>query len=142
MPDSNRKEALEQLLAQDAPIPTEKYQEYRMQLDMRLMNTARMERNARWTIIGLWIASFTAVPILVYLGNSWPVGMPFLTFVPTALFIAATVETVSYFVRYRPALARARDERQTEMLRELDRKVSELSRRLDAQQAKPGTAEP
>lgn len=141
MSDTNRKEALEKLLAQDAPIPTEKYQEYRMQLEMTLMNTARMERNARWTMVGLWIASFTIVPILVYLAKFWPDGIPFLTFVPTALFVAATVETVFYCVRYRPALTRARDERQTEMLRELDRKVSELSRRLDAQQATPGRAE-
>ena len=54
------------------------------------------------------------------------------------LVVAAGVETFAWIIRYRPAVANARDEHQMGLLRDLDRKITEISRRLDAQSRPPG----
>lgn len=140
MSESPRETVLDRLLDQDEPVSPEKYQEYRMQLELALTNAVKWERYARWTTFGLWIAVLGNLFLVAFVTTVLRVPLyEWFGMIQTVLIVAAFVETIFYLTRYRPALSRARDNRQTELLRDLALQVAELSRRLDARQ--PPSAE-
>lgn len=136
MPKPTRDDVLARLLAQDAPVDPERYHEYRMHINDVLKGADRRERRARWVLAGLWIVTFVNLCIGAYLANALLV-QPLLwcASIGVILFIAATVETFFYVVRYRPALTRANDRQQAELLRDLERQVADLSRRLESERS-------
>lgn len=123
----------DRLLAADAPIPDAAYKDYRMQLENRLNRAVVMEQFARWVMIGLWGSTLAVMFLTMALTNLGGPSKPpeWVGAILAVLNVAAIVETIFYFTRYRVALSRARDDHQTALLQELTRQVSELSRRLD-----------
>jgi hypothetical protein len=131
MPKPGPDDLSERLLAADAPVSDEAFREYRMQLEQKLDKALRMERYARITMIGLWVAVFVNMAIVSLLMSVWKIHSEAIGAFHAVLVIAAWVETIFYFARYRVKLTRVRDERQMALLQELSQRVSELSRRLD-----------
>lgn len=143
MPDSRDNTLATRLLVQDSPASEKKYQEYRMQLEQDLLKAVRRERRTRYTVIAFWIVGllsmFGAGLLSRGIGRipEWYGAMHFV------IVILVWVETISYFIRFLPARLRAGSALQTELLRDLDRRVRELSQRVEesrsAKSAHPGS---
>lgn len=131
MPNSGPDDLSERLLAADAPVSDEAFREYRMQLESKLDKAVRMERYARITMIGLWIAVLVNMAIVSMLMSVWKIHSEAVGAFHAVLVIAAWVETIFYFARYRVKLTRTKDEIQMALLQNLTQQVAALTRRLD-----------
>jgi hypothetical protein len=131
MPDPRYSKLAAHLLEQDSPASEKKYQEYRMQLEQELSKAIRRERRTRYTVIAFWAAGllsmFGAGLFSRFTGNvpEWYGLMHFV------VVILVWVETISYLVRFLPARLRAGSALQSELLRDLDRRVRELSQLVE-----------
>jgi hypothetical protein len=133
MSEPTRKTFADQLVAQDPPLTEEQYREHRMQLEKALNDASRRESRVRITVLVLWLLC-VIIPYLV--AGLWKVALP-LRFLPAypllmcLLLIVTIVETVSYFVRFLPARLRAGSALNRSILLDLDRKISDLTSRVD-----------
>ncbi|MGE3315469.1 MAG: hypothetical protein AB7O26_10165 [Planctomycetaceae bacterium] len=131
MSDLHNSPLAAQLLEQDSPASEKKYQEYRMQLEQELSKAVRRERRTRFTVIAFWVAgllSMFGAGIMSRAIGRVPEWYGAIHFV---IVILVWVETISYLIRFLPARLRAGSALQTELLRDLDRRVRELSHRVE-----------
>lgn len=131
----------QRLIAQDNPVTTQEYQEYRMKLETALSEAIRREVRVRWTVVGLWLASFLSMVLAASLGNRHLLPGWYGLF-HGVLLIVTWVETASYLVRFLPARFRANSALQTQILRDLERQVGEIMRRLEGVESSPARTKP
>lgn len=136
MSEPTPKSFADQLMAQDPPISEEKYREHRMQLEKALSDASRREARVRVTVLVLWLLC-VILPLFVPgiangIAKGWPAGffMGYSSFM-CLLLIVTVVETVSYFIRFLPARLRAGSALNRDILHDLDRRISDLSKRID-----------
>jgi len=140
MSEPTPKTFAEHLLAQDPPVSEEKYREHRMQLEKALNDASRRESRVRITVLVLWSLCLIIpffVPLFIPRGAGGVVngghagflmGYPIVMYV---LLIVTLVETVSYFIRFLPARLRAGSALNRNILHDLDRRITDLSSRID-----------
>jgi sterol desaturase/sphingolipid hydroxylase (fatty acid hydroxylase superfamily) len=132
MPEPTRKTFAEHLVAQDPPLSEEKFREHRMQLEKALTDASRRESRVRMTVLILWLLCLIIPMAAVGLANGWRVQvLPWYPLLQYLLLIVTIVETVSYFVRFLPARLRAGSALNRNILLDLDRRITDLTNRID-----------
>jgi hypothetical protein len=142
MSEPTRKTFAEHLVAQDPPLSEEQHREHRMRLEKALTDASRREFRVRMTVLVLWLLCCiipTVFPaVAVGLANGGQVR--FFTVYPLLMYvllIVTIVETVSYFVRFLPARQRAGSALNRDILHDLDRRITDLSSRIDQKENRP-----
>ncbi len=136
MSEPTRKTFAEHLVAQDPPLSEEKYREHHMQLERALTDASRREFRVRITVLVLWLLCCIIPTVFPAVATGFANGghAKFFTVYPLPMYvllIVTIVETVSYFVRFLPARLRAGSALNRNILLDLDRRITDLTNRID-----------
>ena len=122
------------LLQQEQILQTPRYQEHRMELELRIQHAERNEKLAGYVVIA---ALVIALPTMFASGARWfgspdPTdnGATVLSVAVAVIWYLATITfwlgLASYFSRFRPAVQRAKENLMIESIRELRQEIQEL----------------
>ena len=122
------------LLRQDEPVNEVKYQEYRMKLENALRAAEQRLKVTGWVVVVSCVISFT----LMFVGGSkvigdfdpWSRNANVASIVVGVVFLVATVlfwvSLASYYSRFRPGLADAKERLRDANILDLQRQIREL----------------
>ena len=130
---------VESLLSQDEVVSSFQFEEFRVNLENSISALEQKERwfsNASKYCIIAWVLF---IPIFFVVGQTaekldygiyllWAVAA-----IGNLLLLASLIFGVIHWSKYRPKLSKAKDELQVSVLADIQRQITELSRRLDEQ---------
>lgn len=141
MAENPKQRFLSALLAQEKPLLSPDYQEYRTMLEHKLVTAERKARN-RWRItVGMWVVTAALFVVGFVMGTHvFPVGVrpvgATLMGLGAVFFYLSLLRLFMYLAFERGAPEKVRNEARDAVLMELSRKVDAIAQRLEA--VKPG----
>jgi UDP-N-acetylmuramyl pentapeptide phosphotransferase/UDP-N-acetylglucosamine-1-phosphate transferase len=126
---------IESLLASDGDLSAFNFEEFRMKLESsihRIEARANLLRKAQWGGLGLFLASVLAYGFVQWNDRNsdiWLFSIGICGYV--ALFFTAILAII-YQYHYAPALTHAKESLTSAMIKDLHRKVTDLTRKIDS----------
>jgi hypothetical protein len=128
-------ELVNELLSQDKGISESQFEEVRMKIEQILNKANQQEKWVRRAILVAVCVLFLSYAAAILLKGHGPRLVDWVTVAwglcVLGSLICTTVFSLLYFIKYRPAVSRTRNELHTTILSDLQRQVAELAKRLD-----------